>query len=203
MDKKLAVKQLSKLKKLIKGKEMRLAAQWPKKWQILISTIISAQTRDETTIRVCETLFKKYPSMKKLAKARESSIKKLIRKSNYHKTKSKNILVVAKMLSNKKIPDNLKDLIKLPGVGRKVANVYLAEAHNANTIGVDTHVARISFKLGWTNSRNPQKIEKDLERLFPEKYWIQINKTMVIFGKNFGRSKRREDKILENLIKKV
>ena len=99
-----------------------------------------------------------------------------------------------------KIPDKLIGLIEFPGVGRKVANVYLSEAHKADAIGVDTHVARISYKLGWTKFLNPNKIEKDLEKLFPRKYWKGINETLVRFGKSYGLSRKKEDVILETLI---
>lgn len=198
----LAIKQLKVIQKLIHKKDLRLAAAWDSRYKILIATILSAQTRDEVTIPVSEILFKKCPSMTKLSKVRISSIEKIIRKVNYHKTKAKNIIATAKMLAGRKIPETTEGLLVLPGVGRKVANVYLAEAHNASVIGVDTHVKRISFKLGWTKSKNPDKIEKDLMKLFPKKYWGEINDTLVRFGKTFGRSKRREDEILGSLIKR-
>jgi len=150
-------------------------------------------------IEVCEVLFKKYPSMIKLSRARISGVEKIIHRVNYHKTKSKHIVATAKMLAGKRIPDSVNELLKLPGVGRKVANVYLAEAHRADAIGVDTHVKRISFKLGWTKNKNPDKIEKDLEKLFPKKYCGLINDTLVRFGKIYGRSKRQEDEILGKL----
>jgi endonuclease-3 len=166
MNSKKAVSQLKFLKKMIKNKTIRLAAEWPRKWQVLISTILSPQTRDEVTIPICENLFKKYPSIKALSRARVSSV---------------------------------EELLKLPGVGRKVANVYLAEANKADAIGVDTHVKRIAYKLSWTKSVNPVKIEKDLEKLFPKKYWREINDTLVRFGKIFGTSRKREDEILDKI----
>lgn len=199
MEKKEAIRELKKIKKLIKGINLRLAAQWPEKWQILISTILSAQTKDEVTIEVCEILFKKYPSPEKLSKAKLETIQKLIRRINYYKTKSKNIIESAKRISKEGIPENVEDLLKFPGVGRKVANVYLCEAHKSDVIGVDTHVARISQKLGWSNNSNPHKIEKDLERLFPKKYYREINETLVTFGRTFSRSKKQEDEILEKI----
>lgn len=198
-----AVRNLTSLKKLVKNDTTRLAAQWTEDWKALIATILSAVTRDEVTIVICEKLFKKYPSMESLGRARISSIEKIIRPVNFYKNKSKNITSTAKMLSGKKIPKTISELIKLPGVGRKVANVYLAEIHKMDTIGVDTHVKRISYKLGWTKSKNPHIIEKDLEKLFPKKYWRKINETLVRFGKSHGRSRRKEDEILENLINSI
>lgn len=199
MDSSLAVIQLKKIQKLIKGKEMRLAGQWESYYNILIATILSAVTRDETTIKVCEKLFKKYPTMFDLATADQGEVKNLIKPINFYINKTRNILATANILKNKPIPKLTNELIKLPGIGRKVANVYLAEAHKADVIGVDTHVSRISQKLNWTTNTNPDKIEKDLENLFPKKYWIKINETLVIFGKSYGLSRKKEDDILKNL----
>jgi len=100
MDQKKALKQLKLLDKYA-PREMQLAAEWPENWQILISTILSAQTKDETTIRISEILYKKYPTINKLANAKISDIKKIIRPINYHKTKSKNIIETAKIIINK------------------------------------------------------------------------------------------------------
>lgn len=199
MDSRKAVLQLKAMMKMVEGNELRLAAEWSEKYEILVATILSAQTRDEVTIPVCEVLFRKYPTMVKLSGARVSVLEKIIRRVNYHKTKARHIVGTAKMLKGEKIPETVESLLELPGVGRKVANVYLAEAHRADVIGVDTHVARISFKLGWTNSKNPVKIEKDLEELFPKKYWGGINDTLVRFGKIHGRSRKGEDLILKDL----
>jgi endonuclease-3 len=89
--------------------------------------------------------------------------------------------------------------MELPGVGRKVANVYLVEAHNAQAIGVDTHVARVAQKLGWTKNKVPVKIEKDLEKLLPKKYWNSINYIVVSFGQLYGNSRRKEDEMLKKV----
>jgi endonuclease-3 len=196
---KTALKQFRHLKKKIKGHEMRLAAEWPEGWQILISTIISPQTKDEVTIEVCEVLFDKYPSIERLGRARTTSIENIIKKANYYKTKAKHISKTCKLLTNKKIPETVKELTQLPGVGRKVANVYLNEALKKQAIAVDTHVARIAQKLQWTKNTHPDKIEKELEQLFPKKYWKEINHTLVIFGKAFSTSRKKEDEILKEL----
>lgn len=200
MDSKLAVWQLREMRKMVEGNSLRLAAEWSGKYEILIATILSAQTRDEVTIEVCEVLFEKYPTIVDLSRARVSTVEKIVRRVNYYKTKARHIVGTAKMLVGKKIPETTNELAKLPGVGRKVANVYLAEAHRKDVIGVDTHVARISFKLSWTDSKNPVKVEKDLEKLFPKKYWGGINDTLVRFGKIHGRSRKGEDEILGTFI---
>jgi len=197
----VAISQLKALGKLA-PKEMRLAAEWPKhkSWQVLISTILSAQTRDETTIAISKILYKKYPTLLSLSKAKLSSIQKIIRPINYYKTKAKHVLSTSKILIkdfNGKVPNTLDELLTLPGVGRKVGNVYLAEALKKNAIGVDTHVGRISQKLGWTKNKNPHKIEKDLEQLFPKKYWRSINYICVRFGRSHTR--KQEDEIFEKI----
>lgn len=196
MDPKKAIKQLNSLQRLVKGKEPRLAAEQSAKWKVLISTILSAQTKDTLTNKISAVLYKKYKNPKQLGKASLSEIIKIIRPVNYHKTKARHIKQTAKIISKTGIPSSIEELIQLPGVGRKTANVYLAEAHNAPAIGVDTHVARISQKLGWTKNNHPHKIEKDLKNLFPKRYWNSINYIIVSFGQTYGRSRKEEDKIL-------
>ena len=191
---KTAVKQLLLLKRLGPKKEMRLAAEFPEKWQILISTILSAQTKDETTIAISEILYKKYNLINKLANAKLSEIKKIIRSINYYKTKAKHIKETAKIIvKNKgKIPNNIDKLLKFPGVGRKVANVYLVQAHKTQAIGVDTHCSQTAQSLGWSKNKNPYKIEKDLQKLFPKKYWNSINYIVVRFGRSHSKKEKLE-----------
>jgi len=206
MNSKLAIKQLKELKKLIsKNKSPRLAAEgWNQDWQTLIAIMLSAQTRDTKTIEICNKLFKKYNTIKKLNNATLKQIEKEIHSINYYKTKAKHIKETAKIISEIKTPETLEELIKLPGVGRKTANVFLAETQNAPAIGVDTHVSRLAIKLKWTNKKFEDKfeIEKDLQNLFPKKYWNSINDILVTFGQTYGTSRKQEDEILEN-IKKI
>lgn len=191
---KTAVRQLCELKKY--DDNLRLAAEWKEKWKVLISTILSSQTKDETTIKVSEILYKKYPTLKKFAAANLREVRKIIKPINYYKTKSKNIFKTSKIIFKKGIPETIEGLLELPGVGRKVANVYLAEALKADAIGVDTHVARLSRKLNWTKEKNPHKIEKDLEKLFPKKFWNSINYILVRFGRNYRKT---EDEIIKKI----
>ncbi|MBU5537512.1 MAG: endonuclease III [Candidatus Aenigmatarchaeota archaeon] len=194
-----AIEQLKELNK--QSSPMRLAAEeWNEPWQILISTILSARTRDEITIPIAEKLFRIYPTVKDLANAKLEDVQKIIKPINFYRTKSKNIINCAKTLVNTyngRPPVDFNELIKLPGVGRKTANVFLSEM-GENTIGVDTHVSYISRKLGWTRSKNPEKIENDLKKLFPKKYWKKINPILVRFGKTYT-SKRIKDKILQRI----
>lgn len=202
MNKKRVLKQLKEIDKL-KG-NMHLAAEhWPTKYQTLISTILSARTLDETTIRVCNNLFKIYPDAKSLSKSEEKEIQNLIKPINFYKNKSKSILNCSKILVEKydgNPPMDYNKLIELPGVGAKTANVFLSE-YGKDAIGVDTHLSYISQYLGWTNFKDPQKIEADLKKLFQKKYWRILNPTLVKFGKRY--TSRKEKNEILNSIKKI
>lgn len=202
MEKDKALKQLEAFKK--QGKEMRLAAEsWKSDFQILVSTIMSARTRDETTIPVAEKLFKKYPSAEKLAKTKLSEVETIIRPVNFYRNKAKSIINCAKVLVKDHkglVPHDINSLISLPGVGRKTANVFLSEV-GYDSIGVDTHVSYISQKMGWAKSNKPEKIENDLKSLFPKEHWKKLNSTLVRFGKTFT-SRKEKDNLIEE-IKKI
>ena len=201
MELKRALRQLGELKRL--GGTMRLAAEsWGADWKCLIATVMSAQSRDETTIPIAEELFSKYNSLDKLASARYEGVLHIFSGLNYNKTKAKNVIACAKMLVdsfNGKIPRDLDKLILLPGVGRKTANVFLSE-HGYPAMGVDTHVFWISRKLGWSRGKNPHQVEIDLKKLFPSRYWSEVNPVLVRFGKKYT-SRKIKNEILESIIK--
>lgn len=202
MDSLTAIKQLKVLQKDVKT--MRLAAEsWKTPFQTLISTIMSARTRDEVTIPIASNLFKKYPSPNNLATAKIGDIEKIIKPVNFYKNKAKNIIHCAKIivrLHGGKVPKNMDELVKLPGVGRKTANVFLSE-YDEPGLAVDTHVFYISRYLEWSKQKNPHKVESDLKSLFPKNYWNKINSTLVRFGKTHT-SKNKKDKLLDE-IKKI
>ena len=199
MDFHIALKQLRAMGQNSKG--MRLAAEeWASDFQILVSTIMSARTRDEVTILVAEKLFKKYSNAKSLANANINEIKKIIRPVNFYRNKSKNIINCSQVIIknyNGKVPHDMDELLKLPGVGRKTANVFLAE-HGKHALPVDTHVFYISRKLGWAKNKNPHKVEEELRALFPKKYWNKINVTLVRFGKTHT-SRKQKDALLNKI----
>jgi endonuclease-3 len=200
MNSKIALKQLRKIQKL-NPNNLRLAGEkWPTQWQTLIAIMLSAQTRDSKTIEVCKKLFLKYNNANKLSFAKILDIEKEINSINYYKTKAKHIHETSKILSNKKIPNSIEELIKLPGVGRKTASVFLSETGKGNAIGVDTHVFRISHKLGWVTTSSRDKTEEELKKIFPKKYWNEINTALVKFGQTYGRSSKREDEVLKSII---
>jgi len=197
-------KLLNQLKLLEKhSSEIPLAAEnWKTPWQTLISIILSARTRDETTIKICRNLFKKYPNPQKLANADVRDIELIIKPVNYYKTKSKNIILCSQQIIqdyNGKVPRKEEELLDLHGVGRKTANVFLSEM-GKDAIGVDTHVAYISQGLRWTKNKNPHKIEEDLKKLFPKQYWRKVNPIVVRFGKTHTSSKEK-DKLLKEILR--
>lgn len=176
--------------------DKRLAGErWEKDWQYLIATILSAQSRDETTIPVAEKLFKKYPNVEDLANAKFSDVFSVIKSINYNKTKSENIIGAAKYLVENhkgKLPDEMDELTKIKGVGRKTANLVLTEVHHKDGITVDTHVHRISNVFGFVNTKNPTQTEFALMKLVPKKYWYRVNRIFVLWGKEVpGRDKKR------------
>ena len=186
------------------ARDLRLAADgWDEDWKTLIATLMSARTTDKITIPIAEELFDKYNNVGKLSKVSVSSIAKIIRPVNFYKTKARNISKSAKILVKEykgRVPHVFEELVELPGVGRKTANVFLAEQGHG-TIGVDTHVSFISKQLGWTKYDKQDKVEDDLRRLFPERYWGEINWVLVRFGQTYpSRAKKRE--ILKD-IKKI
>ncbi|HRZ85547.1 MAG TPA: endonuclease III [Candidatus Paceibacterota bacterium] len=196
-----AIKQLAEIKKL--GGNMRLAADgWDEEWKTLIATLMSARTTDKKTIPIAEELFKKFNNLNKLSKANVKDIENIIRSVNFYKTKSKNILNLSKILVkeyDKKVPHDFNKLIELPGVGRKTANVFLA-VYGHDKIGVDTHVEYISRKIGWTKGKNQEQIETDLQKLFPQKKWRDINWILVSFGQTY-KSRKQQDEIIDKLKK--
>ena len=140
--------------------------------------------------------------MEKIAKAKISSIERALRSLNFYKNKSKNVFACAKMLIEeygRKVPEDIETLILLPGVGRKTANVFIAE-YDGDGIGVDTHVLYISQYLGWTKNNTPEKIEHDLKELFQKKYWSDVNTTLVRFGKTHT-SRKKKDELLDEVEK--
>ncbi len=197
-----ALRQLAELKRL--GGNMRLAAEdWGEEWKCLIATIMSAQSRDETTIPIAEKLFDKYDSLGKLANAQYSEVLKVFSGLNFNKTKARNVIFCAKELMeryNGKIPHDLDKLIELSGVGRKTANVFLSE-HGKEGLAVDTHVYQIARNLDWSNGKNPHKVEIDLKKIFPNKYWSIVNPILVRFGKKYTSRKKKKE--LLNSIKNI
>lgn len=154
---------------------------------ILIGTILSARTRDESTSAVVRELFSKYKTAGSLARAKLSDVEKIIKRTGFYHVKAKRIIQVASIINSKysgQVPKTMEELISLPGVGRKTANCVLVYAFDKPAIPVDTHVHRISNRLGLVKTKIPEETEVELIKQIPKKYWIRINDTFVMYGQN-------------------
>lgn len=156
-------------------------------YKILIGTILSARTRDETTTNVIKILFSKFKNANELSRANLKDIKELIQKIGFYNVKAARIKEVSKILVekyNSKVPSNLEDLLSFPGVGRKTANCVLVYGFRKPAIPVDIHVHRISNRIGIVNTKKPEETEMVLQKLIDRKYWTAVNETFVVFGQN-------------------
>ena len=156
-------------------------------FSILIGTILSARTKDESTTKVVKELFSKYKNPKQLANAKLKDVEKIIKPIGFYHVKSKRIIEVAKIINSKykgKVPEDLDILVQLPGVGRKTANCVLVYAFKKPAIPVDIHVHRISNRLGLVETKNPEDTEQELMKKVDKKFWIDINDTFVMYGQN-------------------
>ena len=156
-------------------------------FSILIGTILSARTKDETTTKAVKALFSRYKNSKELANAKIRDVERIIRSIGFYHVKAKRIVEVARIIDTKykgRVPDDLDSLVELPGVGRKTANCVLVYAYEKPAIPVDIHVHRISNRLGLVDTRDPEETEQELMRTIQKKYWIEINDTFVMYGQN-------------------
>lgn len=154
-------------------------------FKILISTILSARTRDANTRMATEKLFAKYNTPKSITAANIEQIEELIKCSGFYKVKAAHIKQVSNILIekyNSKVPDEYADLVELPGVGSKTANCVLVYAFKVPAIPVDVHVNRISNRLGWVTTKNPLQTEKALKENIPKELWLKLNRIFVRFG---------------------
>lgn len=156
-------------------------------FHILIATVLSARSRDKNTARAAKKLFAKYKTPKTLSNAEILKIEEIIKSIGFYHVKSKRIKNIADIIHKKyndKVPDEMTELVKLPGVGRKTANCVLVYAFKKAAIPVDIHVHRISNRLGLIQTKNAEKTEFELMKITPKKYWIKINEAFVIYGQN-------------------
>jgi len=155
--------------------------------QLLMATILSAQCTDKRVNMVTPLLFKTYPTAQSLADAQPEKLEELIRSTGFFRNKTKSLLGLGKALverHNGEVPDSMEALVKLPGVGRKTANVILGNAFNKNEgIVVDTHVGRLSLRLGLTKQTDPVKVEQELMPLFPQEEWAMLAHLLIFHGR--------------------
>ena len=154
-------------------------------FQILISTIISLRTRDPVTFSSSEKLFSIAPDPQSILKLDTGKISELIYPAGFYKRKAENIKQISEIILDKHqglVPRNLESLLELPGVGRKTANLTLGLSYGIPALCVDTHVHRIPNRMGWIQTKTPEKTEFALVKILPKKYWIEINELLVAFG---------------------
>ncbi len=179
--------------KLIKNyPEAKCSLDFSTPFQMLVAVCLSAQCTDERVNQVTKTLFKRYSTPEDFANANVEDIEKLIYSCGFYKNKARNLVNAGKKVCedyNGIVPDNMEELMKIPGVGRKSANVIMLEAFNKpQGIAVDTHVKRISKRIGFSNEKEPEKIEQDLLKEIPKKYWKDVNHVFIYHGRNTCKS---------------
>ena len=173
------------------GTEYRCSLEHENAWQLLIATILSAQCTDARVNVVTEELFRKYPNVEAFAEADLKELEKDIHSTGFYHNKAKNIIACCKDLIGKfggEVPRTLEELTSLAGVGRKTANVIRGNIYNEPSIVVDTHVKRISKKLGLTKEEEPEKVEKDLMKKLPKDHWILWNIQLITLGREICKA---------------
>lgn len=186
MKKEEAIELIENLKKYYP--EAKCSLNFNSPFELLIAVILSAQCTDERVNKTTPSIFSKYATPEDFAEMDLFVLENLIHPCGFYKNKAKNIKATSKILVEKyhgKVPQTMEELIALPGVGRKTANVVMLEAfHNPQGIAVDTHCKRIANKLGLSNKNTPEEIEQDLLKLFPKKYYEDINHILIWHGRN-------------------
>lgn len=172
---------------------MGTALRYDSAFQLLVVTVLSAQTTDENVNKVAPELFKRYPTPVDLAEADPEEVEKIVYSTGFYRQKTKSIIKLAQgvdELFDGEVPADIDLLVRLPGVGRKTASVVLAEVWDVPAIAVDTHVRRVSGRLGLTGETDPVKIEQDLKALFPEMTWSGLSMRMIQFGRDVCDARR-------------
>lgn len=163
-------------------------------YQLTAATILSAQCTDKRVNMVTPELFRRYPTPEALANAKLEDVEEIVRSTGFYRAKAKNLIGMASVLVDKfggQVPKTIRELIQLPGVGRKTANVVLGNAFGINEgMVVDTHIGRLSRRLGFTKETDPIKIERDLMALFPSKDWTILAHLLIFHGRRVCESRR-------------
>ena len=163
-------------------------------FELLIATILSAQCTDERVNIVTADLFRKYRNVQDFVDAPQEDLEQDVRSTGFFRNKAKNIKGAAQRIVDEfggEVPQNMDDLLSLPGVARKTANVVLGNAFGiASGVVVDTHVKRLSFRLGLTTQKTPEKVEKDLQKLVPEKDWVMFSHWLIFHGRQVCKARK-------------
>jgi endonuclease-3 len=162
-------------------------------WELLVATILSAQCTDQRVNQVTPVLFSRYKTPSHLAMARASDVEAIIRSTGFFKSKAKNIVACGQVLTERfgqRVPDRMDELVTLPGVGRKTANVLLGQAFGQPAIVVDTHVKRVAHRLDLTKSDDPVQIEQDLQQILPPSQWTSVSQRLLLHGRYICLARR-------------
>ena len=188
-EKKLRI--ITELQKLYPDPETEL--DYKNSFELLVAVILSAQCTDKKVNEVTPALFKDYPNFKKLSKAKLEDIKKIIKPINYYKTKSKHLILMANRVVDvfdNKLPTQFDDLISLNGVGQKTANVVQSELGIRPAIAVDTHVFRVSQRLGFAKGKTPNEIEEQLKKGFKKELWRDLHHWLILHGRRVCKAQK-------------
>ncbi len=190
------VKILKALKKLFPRAKCSLYYRNP--WELTVAVILSAQCTDRQVNKITPALFNKYPTLEDYVNASPKEFEKDIHSCGFFRMKTKHILAAAKLIQKKfagKVPGTMEELLELPGVARKTANIVLGNAHGViEGIAVDTHVGRLARVLGLSAHTNPDKIEQDLMKLIPKKEWLTVTYRLIEYGRKYCKARRHEHK---------
>ncbi|MGQ9566362.1 MAG: endonuclease III [Candidatus Bathyarchaeales archaeon] len=193
------MKKADKMQKIIQLLEKahpdaKIALNYTNPLELLIATILSAQCTDKRVNIVTQTLFKKYKTPEDYLKVSQKELEQDIKSTGFYHNKAKNIKKCCKILVEKfhsQVPNTMKELLELPGVARKTANIVLSNAYNVvEGIAVDTHVRRVAQRLGLTQNKEPNKIEKDLMTIVPKKQWARITDLLIFHGRRTCTAKK-------------
>jgi len=171
--------------------EAHCALNFRNPYQLLVATILSAQCTDVRVNLVTKKFFRIYPDIQALADSATADVEAYIRSTGFFRNKARHLKACAERIRedfNSVVPSTLEELVGLPGIGRKTANVLLGNAFGIPGMVVDTHVKRISFRLGWTRQRDPDRIEKDLCSLLPRERWTQAGHVLIAHGRNLCKA---------------
>jgi endonuclease-3 len=183
---------LERLRKIYPAPQSALS--WASPWELLVSTVLAAQCTDARVNQVTPEFFRRWPTIAALARARAEEVEEVIRSTGFFRNKAKNLVAAARRITQAyqgAVPATMEELLTLPGVARKTANIVLSNAFGRSEgIAVDTHVRRLAFRLGLTESRDPKRIEQDLMPLFPRQSWGEINHLLVWHGRDTCQARK-------------
>ena len=181
------------LKRLFPDAKMALRQRTP--WECMVAVQLSAQCTDRKVNEVTKTLFKKYRTLDDYVRAKPREFERDIFQTGFYRNKTKNILAAAKMVKTKfggKLPRTMEEMLTLPGVARKTANVVLGTVYGVvEGIAVDTHVLRLARQWGWSSGKNAQHVERDLMKLFPKKEWSTLTYRIIEYGRTYSPAKKK------------